>query len=120
MVKELVRELLGRSGCMEKLCFDECLGTNPEIWSWSSSGIGWSLVLMLGFGYVLPEFMVEFVEVDDKVMGTCGGEVALRVNSEVWMITLIGEEGFNAGSGTWSIVVSELSYGRRLDQFSCW
>src|SRR5882724_1043163 len=33
----------------------------------------------------------------------------LGVNGEVQMIILVGKEGCNASSGTWSIVVSELS-----------
>jgi len=94
---------------MEELGFDKCLGTNLEIWSWFFSGIGQGLVLMLGFSYVLPELIVELVEVGDKVTSACRGEVVLRVNSEVWMITLVGKEGCNANSGTRSIVVSELS-----------
>src|SRR5882672_4579235 len=100
--KELVRELLGRPGCTEELGLDECLGTNFEIWSWSLSRIGRSLVSSLGFGYVLPEFMVELVEIGDKIACMCGGKVTLGVNSEVWVITLIGKEGHNAGSGSWS------------------
>jgi len=31
------------------------------------------------------------------------------MNCEVQMVTLVGKEGCNAGSGTWSIVVSKLS-----------
>jgi len=33
----------------------------------------------------------------------------LRMNRKVQMITLVGKEGCNAGSGTQSIVISELS-----------
>jgi len=34
----------------------------------------------------------------------------LWMNGKVQMITLVGKEGCNSSSGTWSIVVSELSY----------
>jgi len=42
-------------------------------------------------------------------MSMCGCEVMLQMNGEVWMITLVGKEGCDAGSGTQSIVISELS-----------
>src|SRR5882724_11068917 len=42
-------------------------------------------------------------------MSTCRCKVMLQMNGEVCMITLVGKEGCNAGSGTQSIVVSELS-----------
>ena len=72
-------------------------------------GISGSLVSTLSFSDVLPKFLMKFIKVGDKVTSTCGSEVVLRVNCEVRMITLVGKEGCNAGSGTWSIVVSELS-----------
>src|SRR5882724_2050830 len=42
-------------------------------------------------------------------MSACRCKVALWMNCEIWMITLVGKEGCNAGSGTRSIVVSKLS-----------
>jgi len=48
-------------------------------------------------------------QVCDKVMRTCRCKVTLRVNGEVWVITLVGKEGCNAGSGTWSIFVCKIS-----------
>src|SRR5882672_3450865 len=107
--KEFIRKLLGRSRHTEELSLDISVATNLEFQSRKSSGISGSLVSTLSFSDVLPKFLVKFVEVSDKVMSTCGSKVTLRVNCEVWMITLVGEEGCNAGSGTRSIVVSELS-----------
>src|SRR5882672_4635647 len=98
--KEFIGKLLGRSCCMEELSLDISVATNLEFRSQKLSGISGSLVLMLSFSNVLPKFVVKFVEVSDKVMSACGSEVALRVNCEVRMITLVGEEGCNAGSGT--------------------
>ena len=65
--------------------------------------------MTLSLSDVWPEFMVEFVKVSDKVMSACRSEVALRVNCEVQMITLVGKAGCNVSSGTQSIVVSKLS-----------
>jgi len=64
---------------------------------------------MLSFSNVLLKLLVQLIEVGDKVTCACGSEVVFRVNCKVCMITLVGKEGCNASSGTWSIVVSELS-----------
>jgi len=44
-----------------------------------------------------------------KITSACGCKVVLQMNHDVQMITLVGKEGCNAGSGTQSIVISELS-----------
>src|SRR5882672_12661388 len=107
--KEFIGKLLGRSCHTEELSLDISVATNLEFRSQKLLGISGSLVLMLSFSDVLPKFLMKFVEVSDKVASACGSEVVLRVNCEVQMITLVGKEGHNAGSGTRSIVVSELS-----------
>src|SRR5467141_4854745 len=107
--KEFIGKLLGRLCCMEELSLDVSVATNLEFQSRKSSGISGSLVLTLSFSNMLPKFLMTFVEVGDKVTSACGSEITLRVNCEVRMITLVGKEGCNAGSGTRSIVVSELS-----------
>src|SRR5467141_1242066 len=107
--KEFIGKLLGRSCCTEELSLDISVATNLEFWSRKSSGISGGLVSTLSFSDVLLKFLMKFVEVSDKVTSVCGSEVVLRVNCEVQMITLVGKEGCNAGSGTRSIVVSELS-----------
>src|SRR5467141_246380 len=107
--KEFIGKFLGRLCRTEKLSLDVSVATNLEFRSRKSSGISGSFVSTLSFSDVLPKFLVKFVEVGDKVTSACGSEVTLRVNCEVWMITLVGKEGCNASSGTRSIVVSELS-----------
>src|SRR5882672_3214084 len=107
--KEFIGKLLGRSCHLEELSLDISVATNLKFRSWKSSGIRGSLVSTLSFSDVLPKFVMKFVEVGDKVTSVCGSEVMLRVNCEVQMITLVGKEGCNAGSGTRSIVVSKLS-----------
>src|SRR5882724_11128484 len=107
--KEFLCKFLGGSCCTEELSLDVCLATNFEFWGQKPSGISRSLVSTLSFSDVLLKLLVQLVEVGDKVTCACGSKVAFRVNSKVRMVTLGGKEGCNANSGTWSIVVSELS-----------
>ena len=53
--KELLRELLGGSCCMEELRLDERVTANFEFWSWKMVRVSCSLVLTLSIGYVLPK-----------------------------------------------------------------
>src|SRR5882672_8659637 len=90
--KEFIGKLLGRSCHTEELSLDISVATNLEFRSRKSSGISGSLVSTLSFSNVLPKFVVKFVEVGDKVMSACRSKVALRVNCEVRVITLVGKE----------------------------
>src|SRR5882724_13364291 len=103
--KEFLCEFLGRSCCMEELSLDICLATDFEFQGWKLSGISGNLVSTLSFSDMLLKLLVQLIEVSDKVMCACGSEVMFRVNGKVRMITLVGKEGCNSGSGTWSIVV---------------
>ena len=58
---------------------------------------------------MLLKLLVQLVEVSDKVTCACRSKVTFQVNGKVQMVNLVGKEGCNAGSGTRSIVVSELS-----------
>src|SRR5882724_2428591 len=107
--KEFLCEFLGGLCHMEELSLDVCLATGFEFWGWKPSGISRNLVSTLSFSDMLLKLLVQLIEVGDKVTCMCGSEVAFWVNSKVQMITLVGKEGCNAGSGTRSIVVSELS-----------
>src|SRR5882724_6749664 len=107
--KEFLCEFLGGLCHTEELSLDVCLATDFEFWGWNPSGISRSLVSMLSFSDVLLKLLVQLIEVGDKVTCMCRSEVAFQVNGKVRMVTLIGKEGCNAGSGTQSIVVSELS-----------
>src|SRR5882724_5223907 len=107
--KELLCKFLGGSCHTEELSLDVCLTTNFEFQGRKPSGISGSLVSTLSFSDVLLKLLVQLVEVGDKVTCACGSKVTFQVNSKVRMVTLVGNEGCNASSGTWSIVVSELS-----------
>jgi len=60
---------------------------------------------------VLLELLVKLVEVGDEVSGASQSEVTLGVNSNVWVVALVGIEGCNTGGCTWRVVVCELGEG---------
>src|SRR5882724_1936643 len=107
--KEFLCKFLGGSCHSEKLSLDVCLATDFEFRGRKPSRISRNLVSTLSFRNVLLKLLVQLVEVSDKVTCTCRSKVTFRVNGKVWMVTLVDKEGCNAGSGTRSIVVSELS-----------
>ena len=51
------------------------------------------------------------VEIDDVLPSCCRGEFAFRMDLKVRIVAFIGEEGRDAGSCAWSIVVRE--FGER-------
>ena len=72
------------------------------------SGISGNLVGTLGVSYMLSELLVKLIEVSDKVTCASGREVTLGMNSNVWVIALVGKEGRNTSCSTGRIVVGEL------------
>jgi len=57
---------------------------------------------------VQPKLLVQFIKVSDENLGACRCKVTFRVDSDVWMIALVGEEGCNASGSTRGIVVCKL------------
>ena len=57
---------------------------------------------------MLLELLVKLIEVGDKVLGVSQSEVTLRMNSNVQVVALVGEEGRNTSRSTGCIVVGEL------------
>jgi len=96
---------------MKELSLDKCLAANSEVRCGYSLGVSRTLVSPLGISCVLLELLVKLIEVSDKVLGTSQSEVVLGVNSDVWVVTLVGIEGHNTGGRTWRIVVCELGKG---------
>ena len=74
------------------LGFDKYLIADLEVWCWRSVFIGRDLVLFLGIGDHRLELLVKLVEVHYKVASAGGDEVSFRVDGEVWVVALIGEE----------------------------
>src|SRR5882724_6107211 len=101
--KEFLCEFLGGSGHTEELSLDVCLATDFEFQGQKPSGISGSLLSMLSFSNVLLKLLVQLIEVGGKVTCACRSDVTFWVNGKVRMITLVGKEGCNASSGTWSI-----------------
>ena len=66
------------------------------------------LITLLGRGDFSFESTLEFIKIYGKVVGSRGSNIMFRVNSNVWMISLISEEWRDTGSSTWSIIVSKL------------
>ena len=54
---------------------------------------------------------MKFVEVRDEVSSSVRGEVVLRMNGDVRVVTLVGEEWRDSGRVIRSIVVGELGDG---------
>ena len=90
--KILFRELLRRMSGAEMFGFDEYLIADFEIRCWRLAYVGRDLVSFLGIGDRRLELLVKLVEVHYKVAGTGGDKVSFRVDREVWVVALIGEE----------------------------
>ena len=88
----LFRELLQRMSGVEMFSFDKYLIANFEIQCRRSVFVGRDLVLFLGIGDRQLELLVKLVEVYYKVVGAGGDKVSFRVDGEVWVAALIGEE----------------------------
>ena len=54
------------------------------------------------------EGTLQLIEIYSKVMGLGGSNIAFRVNSDVWMISLISKGWGNTGSSTQSIIIGKL------------
>lgn len=79
----------------------------------------WSLTRVRGFGVaflsrseLLLECVLQVVDVNSEIASAGRRDVTLRVHRDVRVVTLVGEEGRNAGRVVRSVVVGEL--GERL------
>ena len=90
--KILFRELLRRTSGEEMFSFDEYLIADFEIRRRRSVFVGRDLVSFLGIRDHRSELLVKLIEVYYKVAGTGGDKVLFRVDGEVWVVALIGEE----------------------------
>ena len=90
--KILFRELLRRTSGVEMFGFDEYLIANFEIWCQRSVFVGRDLVSFLGIRDHRLELLVKLIKVHYKVAGVGGDKVSFRVDREVWVVALIGEE----------------------------
>ena len=65
------------------------------------------LITLLGLGDSEFELRVKLVKIDGKLSCSGGSEVLLWMNSEIGVVTFVGEEQQNSGSDIRSIIVSE-------------
>ena len=77
---------------MEMFGFDEYLIADFEIQCQRLAFVGRDLVSFLGIGDCRSELLVKLVRVHYKVAGMGGDKVSFRVDGEVWVVALIGEE----------------------------
>ena len=84
---------------MEVFRLEVHLITNLEVWGQTPFCICWSLVAFLGFQHLQLEEGMEFVQICDVGLGRGRGEITIRVDGEVGVIALVGEEqGYTNGS----------------------
>src|SRR6266481_6320653 len=91
---------------MEELSLDECLTADQELGCLGLLGICSDLVAMLGVSYMHLELLVKLIEVGDKVMCARRREVVLGMNSNIWVIALVGKEGSDSSRSTGCVVVT--------------
>lgn len=71
------------------------------------------LVAFLSTSDGLSEVCVEVLEVNGEVAGVAGGNFLLGMNGDVRVISLVGEEGGDAGGSVRSVVVGKLCEGEK-------
>lgn len=107
-------EFLGRPECADELSLNVGVVPNLEVRSRSTASVSGDLITLLSFSDVSPEFLVKFVQINGKLSSTSRSEVSFRVDSDVRMITFVGEERGNTGGSGGSIVVGKLREGQEL------
>ena len=88
----LFRELRRRMSGVEVFGFDKYFIADLKIRCQRSVFISRDLVSFLSIGDCRLELLVKFVEVHYKVTSAGRDEVSFRVDREVWVVALIGEE----------------------------
>ena len=91
--KILFRGLLQRTSGLEVFSFNKYLIADFEIWCWRSVFIGSDLVSFLSIRDHQLELLVKLVKVHYKIVSVGRDEVSFRVDRDVWVVALIGEEG---------------------------
>ena len=106
--QELLGEFLRRTGGADVLHADVGLVADVEFRCGESVPIRLNLVSGLRFRDPLSEGGVEFFEVNGKLAGPHGGEVALWMYCKSGVVTLVSEERRKSSGGVQSIVVGKL------------
>lgn len=102
------RQLAGWSSRSEVLRLDkDFLSDFDRRWR-SATGICRTLIAFLGLGDVLPQGLMEFIEVSHEISGSSGRDVTIGVNGDGGVVAFVGIEGRDTGGGVRSVVVREL------------
>jgi hypothetical protein len=109
---ELLGELLLQPGQSESFGIDVDFVPNRDFGINDSLFIHRTLIVLLSSSHLVSEFLVKRVEVRDEISGPSGGEIALGMDGDRWVVAFVGEEGGNAHSVIWGGVVSEFSEGK--------
>ena len=112
--KILLGELLGGSCGVNELCPDVDEVFNLEVWCRKMVLVCLYLVLALGFCDVGPECGVEFLQIYGIILSSCGTQVALQMDCNGWVVTLISEERRYSGGHVGGIVVGKLCKRKEL------
>src|SRR6266498_3340706 len=88
--------------------------TEGEVGRWHMTSICSFLESELHFGHLSLEVFVEFPQVDGIFLSAVGGQIPLRVNREVWMVSFVSEERGHTSSLAGHIVVDELNQRKPL------
>jgi len=88
-------------------CQHKNFGTYWKLGVWNARLVGLFLVTFLGVFDFGTEVGMELVEVYGKIPGSVRSDIDFGSNSDVRMITLIGEERGNSGRGIRCIVVGK-------------
>ena len=112
--KVLFGEFLRGPCRAEVLGFDIDLISNFEVRSWEPPGVRRTLITLLHGEHFGAEEVVELREFDGVVASAFGGEIGVREDGEVRVVTLVGEERRDTSGRARSVIVSELREGEDL------
>src|SRR3979490_3001664 len=110
--QKLLGEFLGRAHCSKELCFDKCEVSNLEVWCWKSFGVSRGLVCLLSIENSSVKFLMQFVQVHNKILSSIRSKVTFRMDGEVWVVAFIGKERRDSSHSTGSIIVGKFSEGK--------
>src|SRR6266545_1806325 len=100
--------------------FDIGIFAEGEVRRWHATSICGFLESELHFSHLSLEVFVKFSQVNGIFSSMIGGQILLRVNHEVQVVSFVSKERGHTSSLARRIVVGELSRGSSSDQLSCW
>ncbi len=99
---------------MEIVFFDIGMFTEGEVRQRHATSICSFLESELRFGHLGLEVFMKFLQADGIFSSVVGGQILLRVNRKVRVVSFVSEERGHTGSLTRHVVVGELSQRKQL------